>query len=151
MLLKLRSDMKAAMKAKDTNRLNVLKALLAETANASKTSSPIKSDIQLLSLMRKRAAASRSAAEEFSAANRDDLRDKEVAQVAVLEEYASCVDTVGEGEITRITAEVIGRMRTEGLDVNIGTVLKALVGPGGELDGKPVEKGEVAKIVRASL
>ena len=101
--------------------------------------------------MRKRAAASRSAAEEFSAANRDDLRDKEVAQVAVLEEYASCVDTVGEGEITRITAEVIGRMRTEGLDVNIGTVLKALVGPGGELDGKPVEKGEVAKIVRASL
>ena len=173
MLLKLRSDMKAAMKAKDTNRylqhismhdkldlctdfllmdrLNVLRALLAETANASKTSSPIKTDIELLSLLRKQTAASRSAAEQFSAANRNDLRDKEVAQIAVLEEYASGVDTLGEDEIKIVVAEAIGKMRTEGQAVNAGTVMKAVVGTGGQLKGRPVEKGEVATIVKAML
>ncbi|MCJ1485060.1 hypothetical protein MMC06_005233 [Schaereria dolodes] len=139
------------MKAKDTNRLNVLRALLAETANASKTSSPIKTDIELLSLLRKQTAASRSAAEQFSAANRNDLRDKEVAQIAVLEEYASGVDTLGEDEIKIVVAEAIGKMRTEGQAVNAGTVMKAVVGTGGQLKGRPVEKGEVATIVKAML
>ena len=57
LLLKLRSDLKTAMKAKDTPRLNVLRALLADVTNSAKTSNPIKTDMQLLSLLRKRAAA----------------------------------------------------------------------------------------------
>lgn len=163
------------MKAKDTNRyvnfrpdnslkrersdakvrncysLNVLRALLAEITNASKTTSPIKTDLQLLSLLRKRVAASRTAAQEFSAANRTDLKDKEDAQVAVLEGYAGEVDTIGEEEITRVVGEVVGKMRTAEKKVDLGSVLKALVGPGGEFDGKPVEKAEVAKIVKGML
>ena len=91
------------------------------------------------------------AAQEFSAANRNDLTDKEEAQIAVLEEYAGEVDTVGEEEITRVVGEVIGKMRTEQKKVDLGTVLKALVGPAGEFDGKPVEKAEVAKIVKGML
>ncbi|KAI4126783.1 MAG: hypothetical protein LQ347_004833 [Umbilicaria vellea] len=151
LLLKLRSDLKVAMKVKDINRLDVLRALLAEITNASKTSSPIKTDLQLLSLLRKRAAASRTAAREFSAANRTDLKDKEDAQVAVLEGYAGEVDTIGEEETTRVVGEVIGKMRNDEKKVDLGSVLEALVGPGGEFDGKPVEKAEVAKIVRGML
>ncbi|KAL9122759.1 MAG: hypothetical protein Q9187_000698 [Circinaria calcarea] len=139
------------MKSKDTNRLNVLRALLAETTNASKTSNPIRTDIQLLSLLRKRAAASKSAAQEFSAANRADLRDSELSQVAVLEEYASGVETLGEEEIKEAVAKIIGEMRTKGHTANPGALLKALVGPGGEFNGKPVENAEVAKIVKGML
>ena len=124
---------------------------MAEITNASKTSSPIKTDLQLLSLLRKRVAASRTAAQEFSAANRADLKDKEEAQVAVLEGYAGEVDTVGEEEITRVVGEVIGKMRTDEKKVDSGNVLKALVGPGGEFDGKPVVKADVAKIVKGML
>lgn len=131
--------------------LNVLRALLAEITNASKTSNPIKTDIQLLSLLRKRAAASRSAAQEFSAANRADLSDSELSQVAVLEEYASGVETVGEEEIKKVVAKVIDQMRTKGHAVNAGSLLKALVGPGGEFNGKPVENAEVAKVVKRML
>ncbi|MCJ1245004.1 hypothetical protein MMC30_002205 [Trapelia coarctata] len=151
LLLKLKSDLKVAMKAKDTNRLNVLRAVLAETTNASKTSSPIRTDVQLLSLLRKRIAVSKSAAEEFSAANRDDLRDKEQAQVAVMEEYAAGVKTVGQDEITEVVARIIGKMRTDGQTVNTGSALKALVGPGGEFEGKAVDKAEVARIVKGML
>lgn len=95
--------------------------------------------------------ASRSAATEFSAANREDLKDKEEAQIAVLEEYASGVETVGEDEITRVAQETIGQMRTDGLKTDMGNVLKHLVGPGGAFEGKPVEKGEVARIVKGML
>ncbi len=131
--------------------LSVLRALIAEYANAAKTSSPIKTNIQLLALLRKRAATSRSAAIEFSAANRNDLKDKEEAQIAVLEEYAGGVETVGTEEIRRVVGEVIGKMRTEGLKADMGAVLKNLVGPGGAFEGKPVEKGEVARIVKGML
>lgn len=139
--------------AKVWNRysLNVLRALLAEITNASKTTSPIKTDLQLLSLLRKRVAASRTAAQQFGAANRTDLKDKEDAQVAILEGYAGEVDTIGEEEITRVAGEVIGKMRTAEKKMDLGSVLKALVGPGGEFDGKPVEKAEVAKIVKGML
>jgi len=131
--------------------LSVLRALIAEYANAAKTSSPIKTNIQLLALLRKRAATSRSAAIEFSAANRNDLKDKEEAQIAVLEEYAGGVETVGTEEIRRVVGEVIGKMGTEGLKADMGAVLKNLVGPGGAFEGKPVEKGEVARIVKGML
>ncbi|MCJ1419695.1 hypothetical protein MMC32_006051 [Xylographa parallela] len=143
--------MKAAMKAKDTNRLNVLRGILAETTNASKTSSPFKTDIQLLSLLKKRAAASKAAAQEFGAARRDDLKDKEEAQVEVLEEYAAKVETVGTDEIMEAIAKVVEEMRTDGVSVNKGSVLKAVIGAGGVLDGKPVEKAEVARIVMRML
>ena len=131
--------------------LNVLRALLAEYTNAAKTSSPIKTNIQLLALLRKRTAASRAAAAEFSAANRTDLKDKEEAQIAVLEEYAGGVEIIGEEEITRIVSDAIGKMRTEGQKVDTGTVLKCLLAPGGAFEGKPVEKGEVARVVKGMI
>ncbi|MCJ1321395.1 hypothetical protein MMC15_006739 [Xylographa vitiligo] len=143
--------MKDAMKAKDTNRLNVLRGILAETTNASKTSTPFKTDIQLLSLLKKRAAASRAAAQEFGAARRNDLKDKEEAQVAVLEEYASQVRTVGTHEMMEAIVKVVEEMRTNGVSINTGSVLKAVLGAGGALEGKPVEKAEVARIVKGML
>jgi len=151
LLLKFKSDMKAAMKARDTNRLNVLRGILAETTNASKTSTPFKTDIQLLSLLRKRAAASKAAAQEFGAAKRDDLRDKEEAQIAVLNEYASKVKVAGKDEVMETIAKVIEEMRTQGISVNTGSVLKAVIGAGGALDGRPVENAEVASIVKEML
>ena len=79
------------------------------------------------------------------------MREKEDAQVAVLEEYASGVDTMGEEEMAEAAARVIGQMRTDGQTVNAGSVLKVIFGPGGELEGKPVEKAEVARIVKGML
>ncbi|KZF25381.1 GatB/YqeY domain-containing protein [Xylona heveae TC161] len=151
LLAKFRTDLKDAMRAKDTTRLNVLRALLAEVTNAAKTSNPYKTDIQLLSLLRKRAAASKAAAQDFLEANRADLKEKEDAQIAILESYAGGIQTVGEEEIRAAVNQVIEKLKEEGARTDMGSVLKRLVGPGGELDGKPVEKAEVAKIVKGTL
>lgn len=139
--------MKTAMRAKDTNRLSVLKALMASTLNASKTSSPINTDMQMLALLRKSANASKAASEEFKGAGRQDLADKEEAQLRVLEEYAGGVEVMGEEEIRRTVREVVEGMKGEGVKMAMGDVLKRVFGED-VLGGKAVEKGDVARIVK---
>ncbi len=89
LLAKLKGDLKAAMKARDAARLTVLRSILASTLNASKTAKPIQTDAQLVALLRKTASSSQEALDEFRSAGRDDLADKESAQIKVLEEYVS--------------------------------------------------------------
>jgi uncharacterized protein YqeY len=136
------------MKAKDTNRLNVLRTILAEVTNSAKTSNPIKSDMQLLGLLRKRAAAAKNVADEFKAAGRDDLVEKENQQAAVMEEYAGSVETMSENDIKQA---ILGAVDGSSDKPNMGQVLKKVLGPGGSLEGKPVDRAEVARIVKQVL
>ncbi|KAI9718300.1 MAG: hypothetical protein M1828_006764 [Chrysothrix sp. TS-e1954] len=147
LLLKLRGDLKTAMKAKDTNRLNVLRGILGEVSNVAKSSSPVKSDLQLLALLRKEAAAGRATAEEASKGGRADITDNENAQVAVMEEYAAGVETLSDNEIRESIVSVMQDMSKAGEETKKGTVLKKLLGPGGILEGKPVERSVVADLV----
>ena len=129
----------------------MIRGLLAETTNAAKTSLPVKTDVQLLGLLRKRAAASKAAAQEFADAKRKDLAEKELSQVAIMDEYASGVETMDEEEITAVIQDLLGKLRTEGRTVNAGTVLKELFLPNGPLAEKPVERGEVARLVKGMI
>jgi len=138
------------MQNKDANRLSVLRAILAQTLNASKTSSPINTDIQLLALLRKSANAGRAASEEFRGAGRQDLADKEDLQVSIMEEYAGGVETLGEEEIRSAVQGVVDKLKGEGGKVQMGKVLKRVFAPD-VLGGKPVEKGEVAVMVKQLL
>lgn len=152
LLLKLKGDLKTAMKAKDTNRLNALRGLLAEVTNQAKTTNPIKTDMQLLSLLRKRTTAAKAAGEEFKAAGREDLLEKEEAQAAIFEEYAGGVETMPESDVKAAVTKVVDEAKAiaEG-KVNMGDVLKKILGPGGSLEGKPVDRSEVARIVKQAL
>jgi uncharacterized protein YqeY len=133
------------------NRLNVLRALISETNNAAKTSSPIQTDIQLLSLIRKRLNATKDAAKEFEAAERSDLKEKEDAQAVILEEYAGQVETMPIAEITEVVVNEVNAMKNAGGKLNPGVVLKALFAQGGSLDGKPVDRKEVSAEVTKAL
>ncbi|KAJ5217086.1 hypothetical protein N7468_010094 [Penicillium chermesinum] len=147
----LRTDLKTAMRAKDTARLNVLRALISETNNAAKTASPIQTDIQLLSLIRKRAAAAQDAADQFAAAERPDLKQKEDEQIAILEEYASQVKTLSAEEVEAIIKQQVAAIKEAGTKLDAGQVLKALFAPGGALDGKPADRKEVAGLVKKAI
>ncbi|KAI0158928.1 Yqey-like protein-domain-containing protein [Pestalotiopsis sp. NC0098] len=154
LLAKLKGDLKTAMRAKDAPRLAVLRSILAATLNASKTASPIQTDAQLVALLRKTAKASEDAAAEFEGAGRADLVDKERAQIAILDEYVagSGVQTLGEDELRTAVAGVVTALTSEGAlqggKVRFGDVMKQLLAPAGPLDGKNVEKAELAKIVK---
>ena len=147
---KLKGDLKTAMRAKDAPRLAVLRSVLAAVLNASKTSQPIETDAQLVALLRKTARTAQEAADEFRAANRSDLVEKEEVQLRVLEEYiaGSGVESINEAELKDMVLAVRSELAAEGVDAKMGDVLKKLLGPGGRLDGKDVEKATVAKIVK---
>lgn len=128
-------------------RLNVLRAMLSIAANASKGAAPIRTDVQVLALLKKRIAASRSACEEFAQAERDDLMAKQHAEIAVMDEYARQVKVFPEEEI----AEAI-EQAYQGLDEErrgkAENILNALLRPGGSLYGKPIDKSQVVRMVK---
>jgi uncharacterized protein YqeY len=138
------------MQAKDTTRLNVLRALLAQTLNASKTNSPIVTDVQVRALLKKNSAASRAAAAEFKAAGRLDLAEKEEGQVSIMEEYAGSVEMVEEEEVKRVAEGIIAKMKSEGAEIRQGDVLKRVFAPE-VLGEKNVDRGDVAKVVKEIL
>jgi len=142
--------MKTAMQNKDSNRLSVLRSLLTQTLNASKTSNPINTDMQMLALLRKSASASRVASEEFKGAGRGDLAEKEDLQVKIMEEYAGGVETMSDEQIRGTVEEVLVKMKEEGTKIQVGDLLKRVFAPE-VFGGKPVEKADVARIARQIL
>lgn len=153
LLAKIKGDLKAAMKAKDTPRLNVLRSMITEYNNASKTSTPIRTDLQLLALLKKKKATSEAAAAEAKAANRQDLEEKQRQEIKVIDEYASDVAVMSEEEIKEAVSKLIETLKeaAAGADVKAGNVLREMFQAGGVLDGKPADKSQVAKIVNEQL
>lgn len=135
------------MRAKDTNKLNTLRGLLSDITNASKTQSPTSTDVQILALLRKRSNECKAAGEGFAKDGRTDLKEKEDAQIGVLEEYAGSVQMMGSEDIKLAVEKVMDQLKGEGIKVEKGLLLKRLVGKDGEFDGKNVDKGDVARVV----
>ena len=106
--------------------------------------------MQMLALLRKSANASRAASEEFKGAGRQDLADKEDLQLKIMEEYAGGVEVMSEDDIRSAVKQVVNVMKSEGAKMQMGDIMKKVFSPG-LLGGKPVEKGDVAKIVNELL
>jgi uncharacterized protein YqeY len=155
LLAKLKGDLKAAMKAKDAARLTVLRSVLAATLNASKTATPIRTDTQLVGLLRKTARASRDAADEFRQAGRADLAEKEESQIQILDEYCagSGVQSLSDADLQQIVHGVLGQLKAEGIESKsaMGEAMKRLLQPGGPLDGKDIDKAAVTKLVKETV
>lgn len=133
------------------SRLNVLRAIIAEATNAAKTSAPIKDNMQMLALLRKRRAASKSAAAEFLENKREDLSQKQEEEIAILDEYANQVKVMSEEETAKYVDEAISSIEGGEGKLNAGAVLKELLKTGGSLEGKPVDKSVVARLVKQRL
>ncbi len=133
------------MRAKDTNKLAVLRTLLAQTLNASKTNSPILTDMHMLALIKKNQAASSTAAAEFLAAGRHDLAEKEQAQLKVYDEYSSGVELMAEEDIKKAVQGVVDELKAAGGKLAQGEVMKNVLKV---VEGKNVDKGQVAKIIK---
>lgn len=105
----------------------------------------------LLSLIQKRLTGAQDAAQEFSAANRPDLKEKEDMQALILGEYAGEVKTLDRTEIKKIVVQEVTKMAEAREKVLLGTVIKKLLGANGPLDNKarPSDAVEVIKEVLA--
>ena len=105
----------------------------------------------MLGILRKKVKSSEAALAEFRAAKREDLAARETAQIAIMDEYLQDSDSMGDEEITKVVQNIIGTLKNEGKTINRGTIMKALVGPGGSLEARSVDKSDVARVVGSIL
>lgn len=136
------------MRSKDTPRLNVLRAIISEVNNASKTSNPVTNNMQVLTMLKKRKTASKAAAAEAVEAKRQDLRQKQESEIAILDEYAGQVDVMSEEETAQAVDAIIESLKLKGEKVNPGAVLRDLRQKEVTERGKAVESAVVAKLVQ---
>ncbi|KAL7788732.1 Yqey-like domain-containing protein [Trichoderma ceciliae] len=149
LLQKLKGELKSAMRAKDAPRLSVLRSIMSANLNASKTSSPIRTDVQLVALIRKLQKSAQDAVADAQAAGRDDLVQKENQQISIFDEYVagSGVQTLGEAEIKTLINEAVEAAKGAGAAGKslMGDVMKRV---NAALEGKDVDKKSVAALVK---
>lgn len=139
------ADIATAMKAKDAARLTPLRmlktALTAKSIEKGRALEPAE-DLQVVAALVKQR---RDSIEQFDAAGRPELADKERAEIAVLETYQP--PAAGDAEIAAaVDAAVTATGASSAKDM--GKVMKAVMAA---LAGKTVDGKRVNELVRARL
>ena len=87
----IRTDLTAAMKAKEEPRLTVLRGLVSmftqELTNTKRTPQDLLSDDEAIAVIRRALKQRVEAAEQFKAGNRADLAETEEAEAAIVKAY----------------------------------------------------------------
>ena len=84
---KIQEDMKAAMRSQDKERLATIRLILAALKQREVDERIELSDEQVITILDKMLKQRRESISQFEAAARQDLVQKEVAEVAVIQEY----------------------------------------------------------------
>jgi len=98
-------DMKLAMKAGERSRLDTIRLILAALKQREVDERIVLSDAQVLEALTKMLKQRRDSIEQFTAAKRMDLADKETAEVLVIQGYMPAA--LDDAELDRIIAEAI--------------------------------------------
>ena len=135
---KLDEDLKSAMRAKDSLRMNTVRALKSAVKYREIELMKPLDDAGILGVMATEIKRRRDSVEQYRAGNRADLADKEEAEIKILQEFLPQQLTPAEVEAKVI--EVIARVGAQG-PKDMGAVMKALLPEvQGRADGKVVSE-----------
>ncbi len=106
----IQKDIMAAMKAKDTVRLNAVRSIKSAIllAKTSEGGSKELTDSDIVKLIQKLAKQRKEAAEQYVAAGRQELADNELNEAAVLDTYLP--KQLSEAEVEDKVREIIARV-----------------------------------------
>ena len=140
-------DITAAMKAKDADRLSVLRMAKAALMNeANKKSADYQlSDDESAKVLQKLVSQRKDSIEQFEKAGRDEMAAKERAELHVLQEYLP--QEASKEEIERAVAEAIVETGASTIK-EMGAVMKAAQA---KLAGKSADGKLVSETVKAKL
>jgi uncharacterized protein YqeY len=138
-------DIAEAMKAKDQMRLSALRMVKAALMNGEVSKGRPLEDAEAQQVLASLIKQRRDSIEQFGSAGRQDLVDKETAEIAVLEKYAPPAASAAELEQAVATA-----IKETGATTpkDMGRVMKAVMGA---LAGKSVDGKAVNELVRKKL
>lgn len=140
----LQDEQKAAMRAKDKQRLGTLRMLMAAVKQREVDERIELDDEQVLAIIVKQVKQRKDAAEQFVAAERQDLADVELAEITVLEEFLP--KPLSEEEISELISAAISQSGAAGMQ-DMGKVMGVLKP---QVQGR-ADMGAISAAVRKQL
>ncbi len=141
----IQEDLKAAMKAKDANRLTVIRALKTALTNAAIEKGSLGTqltDSEAMAVVRKQVKQREDSASQFQAAGRTELAEKELAEIEILQGYLPAA--LSQEEIIAMVETAIAETGASS-KADMGKVMKLVQErSAGRADGKTLSQ-EVAK------
>jgi len=135
---KLDEDLKSAMRAKDSLRMNTVRALKSAIKYREIELMKPLDDAGILGVVATEIKRRRDSVEQYRAGNRADLADKEDAEIKILQEFLP--QQLTREEVEAKVAEAITRVGAQG-PKDMGAVMKALLPEvQGRADGKVVSE-----------
>lgn len=135
----------AAMKAKDAARLSTLRMVKASMTNREIEKGGELSDEELLKALQSLVKQRRDSVEQYEKAGRQELADKELAEIKVIEEYLPLGPS--REEIEKAVEEAIAETNAKTMR-DMGAVMKAAQA---RLAGRPADGRAVSEIVKNQL
>jgi len=139
------SDLTAAMKAQDAQRTSTLRMVKAAMMNRKIEKGAELDDDDVQKLLRSLVKQRRDSIEQYEKAGRQELVDKEAAEIAVIETYlpqAASVDEIEQAVVAAIAETGATSMK------DMGKVMKAAQEA---LSGKNADGKTISEIVKAKL
>ncbi len=137
-------DMKSAMRAKDSERLSTIRMLLAAVKQKEVDERVTVDDAALIAIVDKLIKQRKDSISQFTAAGRNDLADKETAELKVLEIYLP--QRLSADEIAAEVAAIVAELGASGPG-DMGKVMAAVKA---KLAGR-ADMGLVSAAVKAAL
>ncbi len=140
----LNEDIKAAMKARETERLNALRLLSAAVKQREVDERITLDDAGVVSVIEKMIKQRRDSIFQFEKAQRQDLADKEKFEISVIEAYLP--KQLSQAEVEAVVAEAVASTGAKSA-ADMGKVM-GVVKP--KLAGR-ADMGKVSAMVKAKL
>jgi len=142
---KIVADMTAAMKAKDAARTSTLRMVKAAIMHREKDGGDELTDDDMMKLLRSQVKQRRDSVEQYQKAGRQELVDKETAEITVIESYLP--QAASEAEIETAVNESIAETGAASMK-DMGVVMKAVMP---KLVGKNADGRVVSETVKKKL
>ena len=139
------ADVTVAMKAKDAARTSTLRLLKAAIVNRQIEKGGELDDEELMKLLRSQLKQRRDSVEQYEKGGRQDLVDKERAEIAVIEGYLP--RAASQDEIDKAVAAAIAETGAASIK-EMGAVMKAVMP---RLAGKNADGRAVSETVKKKL
>jgi uncharacterized protein YqeY len=141
---RLRDEMKAAMRAKDKQRLSTIRLIQAEIKRIEVDERIDVDDDRVLIVMDKMCKQRRDSIQQYTDAGRIELADIEASEIVVIQEFLP--SQLNQQELTDMIADAVASSGAESMK-DMGKVM-AILKP--KLQGR-ADMGEVSKLIKAKL
>jgi uncharacterized protein YqeY len=141
---KINEDMKTAMRAKDKERLGVIRLILAAIKQLEVDNRTALDDAGVLQVMDKMLKQRRDSISQFQSAGRDDLVQKEQFEVEVLQQYMP--EALSEADLEQLIKDAIAATGAESMK-DMGKLMNELRP---KVQGR-ADMGQVSQKVKALL